>query len=76
MNFCTQSDMKEVNKNWEGCNVLVTGGASFTGSYLVDALVKRGASTWVIDNLTNGKLENIQGHVDAGRIEFHVALHS
>ncbi len=57
--------------NWQGCNVLVTGGASFIGSNLVDALVERGASVRVVDNLSSGKLENIQGHLDAGRLEFY-----
>ncbi len=56
--------------NWNKCNTLVTGGASFIGSHLVDALVSRGASVRVIDNLSSGKKENIQGHLDARRIEF------
>lgn len=50
--------------------VLVTGGASFIGSHLVDALVTRGARVRVVDDLSSGKLQNIQGHIDAGRIEF------
>ncbi len=57
--------------NWQGRNVLVTGGASFIGSHLVDALVERGASVRIVDNLSSGKLENIQVHLDADRIEFH-----
>jgi len=55
---------------WEGKSVLVTGGASFIGSHLVDALVERGAQVRVVDNLSSGKLENIQEHVEASRIEF------
>ena len=55
---------------WKGRKVLVTGGASFIGSYLVDALVERGAQVRVVDNLSSGRLENIQAHLDAGRIEF------
>src|SRR5262245_37655358 len=55
---------------WESRNVLVTGGASFIGSHLVDALVARGARVRVVDNLTSGLLENIASHVDAGRVEF------
>lgn len=38
---------------------LVTGGAGFIGSNLVDELVKRGDTVVVIDNLSTGKLENI-----------------
>jgi len=56
--------------DWQKRKVLVTGGASFIGSHLVDALVERGAQVCVVDNLSSGKLDNIQGHLDAGRIEF------
>lgn len=55
---------------WHDTRVLVTGGASFIGSHLVDALASRGATIRVIDNLSSGKLENIRGHIDAGRVEF------
>ncbi len=55
---------------WESRRVLVTGGASFIGSHLVDALVARGARVRVVDDLSSGRLENIQHHLDAGRVEF------
>ncbi len=38
---------------------LVTGGAGFIGSNLVDALIERGDDVCVIDNLANGKKENV-----------------
>ncbi len=38
---------------------LVTGGAGFIGSNLVDALVERGDEVIIIDNLSTGKKENI-----------------
>jgi nucleoside-diphosphate-sugar epimerase len=56
--------------DWKNRKVLVTGVASFIGSHLVDALVNRGAKVRVVDDLTSGKLENISGHIAAGRIEF------
>ena len=56
--------------NWKGRPVLITGGASFIGSHLVDGLVQRGAVLRVVDDLSSGHLENIKGHVDAGRVEF------
>lgn len=56
--------------NWDGRRVLVTGGASFIGSHLVDALVQRGARIRIVDNLSSGRIENIQQHLDAGSVQF------
>ncbi len=56
--------------NWKGRKVLVTGGASFIGSHLVVALLERGAEVRVADNLSSGKLENIQSHMASGSVEF------
>ena len=56
--------------NWKDREVLITGGASFIGSHLTDALVERGASVRVVDNLSSGRLSHIQEHLDAGRVEF------
>jgi len=55
---------------WKNQKVLVTGGASFIGSHLVDALIERGAKVRVVDDLSSGKLENIREHVDTARVEF------
>lgn len=40
-------------------NILVTGGAGFIGSNLVDELIRRGHHVAVIDNLSTGKMRNI-----------------
>ncbi len=40
--------------------VLVTGGAGYIGSHVVDALIKRGDDVLVIDNLSTGKIENLR----------------
>jgi nucleoside-diphosphate-sugar epimerase len=58
---------------WIRRNVLVTGGASFIGSALVDDLVERGASVRVVDNLSSGKQENLQHLLSSGSIEFELA---
>ena len=50
--------------------VLVTGGAGFIGSHMVDRLVKVGYDVSVIDNLSTGKIDNIQGLLSAGKIDF------
>lgn len=49
--------------DWRDTRVLVTGGASFIGSHLVDELVRLGAKVTVVDNLSSGKLENLSGSI-------------
>ncbi|HEV2472730.1 MAG TPA: NAD-dependent epimerase/dehydratase family protein, partial [Chthonomonadales bacterium] len=41
--------------------VLVTGGAGFIGSHLVETLMMRGAKVRVLDNLRTGTLANLAG---------------
>jgi nucleoside-diphosphate-sugar epimerase len=49
-----------IDKNYfRGKNVIVTGGASFIGSHLVDSLVKFEANVTVIDDLSSGNLVNL-----------------
>ena len=48
--------------------MLVTGGASFIGSHMVDRLVAEGATVRVADDLSSGMLENLSESIE--RIEF------
>jgi nucleoside-diphosphate-sugar epimerase len=54
--------------------VLITGGAGFIGSHLADAYLKRGDHVYVIDDLSTGKIENIQ-HLK-GEPRFHYTIES
>ncbi len=45
---------------------LVTGGAGFIGSNLVDALLARGDEVTILDDLSTGRLENLSGALGAG----------
>ncbi|KAF0888071.1 hypothetical protein E2562_010782 [Oryza meyeriana var. granulata] len=49
--------------------VLVTGGAGFVGSHLVDRLVERGDSVIVVDNFFTGRKDNVAHHLANPRFE-------
>jgi len=53
---------------WEGVRVLVTGGASFIGSHLVDRLLDADATVTVADDLSSGTIGNLESSLE--RIAF------
>ena len=65
---------KQVTKQyeWTRKSVIVTGGAGFIGSYLVQQLVAAGAAVVVVDNLSTGCRENlaqVEGKIDLWELD-------
>ena len=50
-------------------NILVTGGAGFIGSNIVDALVEKGHKVAVVDDLSTGKKENLNLNAQSFNID-------
>ena len=53
-----------MNRTIKGRKVLVTGGAGFIGSNLVESMLDSGNSVVCLDNFSTGKLENIRGFMN------------
>jgi UDP-glucose 4-epimerase len=53
-----------VVKSLPGLRILVTGGAGFIGSHVVDRLVEMGNVITVFDNISSGRMEFINHHLD------------
>lgn len=50
--------------------VLITGGAGYIGSHLVDRMMSEGHDVHVVDNMFTGKIDNIAHHVGHERFHF------
>ena len=57
----------------KGLRIVVTGGAGFVGSHLVDRLIARGDSVIVVDNFFTGMKENVMHHF--GNPNFELIRH-
>jgi UDP-glucose 4-epimerase len=49
--------------------ILVTGGAGFIGSTTVDRLIARGDEVWIIDDLSTGRLENLNPEAEFQQLD-------
>jgi nucleoside-diphosphate-sugar epimerase len=54
----------------KGERVLVTGGAGFIGSHLVNRLLSEGYEVTVLDDLSSGSMENISPHIGVEGLRF------
>jgi len=57
----------------EGTKILVTGAAGFIGSNLTDTLLEKGAHVIGLDNLFNGRMENLEVALQNPNFTFHKA---
>jgi len=64
------SSLKQSSIDYADLRVLITGGAGFLGSYICDVLIEMGATVVCVDNLSSGRLENIQDLIDQKEDQF------
>jgi len=58
------------DQKFQNATYLVTGGAGFIGSHIVDLLIKEGAKKVIVyDNFLRGKRENLEEAMKSGRVE-------
>ncbi|GAA3798798.1 NAD-dependent epimerase/dehydratase family protein [Sphaerisporangium flaviroseum] len=57
-------------RNPVGSTFLITGGSGFIGSHLTDALLARGDSVVILDNLSTGRVANIEHAIGHPRLRF------
>jgi UDP-glucose 4-epimerase len=68
--FSSNQKQYRINSIFSFMEILVTGGAGFIGSHLIDALILEGHQILVVDSLIEGHKENIQPHIDSGKCKF------
>lgn len=71
--FVSDSNYHKLRSFYAQKKVVVTGGASFIGSHLVDQLLLLGARVTVLDDLSSGKLSNLQSNANLDFLEVDLA---
>ncbi|MCL2476420.1 UDP-glucuronic acid decarboxylase family protein [Candidatus Bathycorpusculum sp.] len=75
MDDIIRQDLENIKKNLNGeiftsKKVLVTGGAGFIGSWICDLVTDFGAQVTVVDDLSTGRIENIEHLIKQAQIKF------
>src|SRR5882757_1585530 len=68
--FCCPSSRLTLTPARRIVRIVVTGGAGFLGSHLCDALIQREDSVICVDNLSTGRLSNIEHLIGRPGFEF------
>ena len=62
-----------MNERERNRTVLVTGGAGFIGSHIVDALIEKGHRVLVVDDLSTGRMDNVNGAAQLHQLDIRSA---
>lgn len=57
-----------MSSSYKNCKVLVTGGAGFIGSHIIEKLIEHGAIITVLDNFSTGSISNLTSVVDSIKV--------
>src|SRR2546425_11674148 len=66
----TELGLKRRSSGLRQYRAVVTGGAGFIGSHIVDRLLERGCEVSVLDNLSTGNVDNIRQNVKKRKFKF------
>ncbi|MCL2869091.1 MAG: GDP-mannose 4,6-dehydratase, partial [Candidatus Bathyarchaeota archaeon] len=70
-----REDLESIKKTvkgdiFTGKKILVTGGAGFIGSWICDLLIDFGAQVTVVDDLSTGRIKNIDHLIQHSQLKF------
>jgi UDP-glucose 4-epimerase len=68
LQVCVRAPAVQPSMTTAPAKAVVTGGAGFIGSHMVDLLAARGFEIAIVDNLATGRVENLRRHADDPRV--------